>query len=511
LLVNNPTGSGTGSGAVTVAEGATLGGSGVISGPVTLNGSLAPGNNGVGFLTISNNLVVNGAAALQYGLGSNLCQMVVTGDLSLNGTLNINDAGGFTAGVYTLLTYSGTLSYNGLTIGNVPAGYLYSVDTNTAGQVNLTVLFPPSTVTVDVGFLYDQVGNYAPSTSIAVLVADTGNNGFVDPQPDSPLAVGATWGADDKIIGLWELADSGGAEGTLYYSTVVDYIQGIAPGQKLQLYWFPSLTLASNTVGVTSYGKYSDTNSPPLDGGDPWQIPGGNSSAYLTLYTLIYGGSVPDSDTLASFSTAVPPGAAFTASPTLGAAPLTVNFTDASTGTVTDWFWDFGDGDTSTAPNPTHSYAVGTYTVTLIASGPAGVSTNIMPGYIQALPPFVAWQLQYFGCTDCPQAAPDADPLGKGMSNTNQFLAGLNPTNSASALRIISVVPQGNDTLITWTTAGGVTNTVQATVGNYSTNNFSNISAPIVVLGHGDTTTNYLDAGAVTNWPTRFYRIRLVP
>src|SRR5205814_797068 len=34
---------------------------------------------------------------------------------------------------------------------------------------------------------------------------------------------------------------------------------------------------------------------------------------------------------------------------------------------------------------------------------------------------FASWQSQYFGCTNCAQAAPDADPFGKGMSNTNQF------------------------------------------------------------------------------------------
>lgn len=46
--------------------------------------------------------------------------------------------------------------------------------------------------------------------------------------------------------------------------------------------------------------------------------------------------------------------------------PLTVRFTDASTGNVTAWAWDFGDGQTSTERNPTHTYAApGDYTVRL--------------------------------------------------------------------------------------------------------------------------------------------------
>lgn len=60
------------------------------------------------------------------------------------------------------------------------------------------------------------------------------------------------------------------------------------------------------------------------------------------------------------------PTAAFTASPTVGAAALTVQFTDQSTGNVSDWLWDFGDGATSTEQNPTHTYtAAGVYDVSL--------------------------------------------------------------------------------------------------------------------------------------------------
>ncbi|MGA2221042.1 MAG: hypothetical protein ABSH21_04550, partial [Verrucomicrobiia bacterium] len=113
--------------------------------------------------------------------------------------------------------------------------------------------------------------------------------------------------------------------------------------------------------------------------------------------------------------------------------------------------------------------------------------------------------------TNCPQAAPDADPLGKGMSNTNQFLAGLNPTNSASALRIISAsVTPSNYVVITWTTAGVRTNVVQGAVGNGSggySNNFSDISGGIIIPIVGDTITNYTDQSGTNE----YYRIRLGP
>ena len=114
LLVNNLRGSGTGSGAVAVASGGTLGGTGVVSGAVTLAGTLSPADsNTVGTLTISNNLVMASGATLSWGLGTNSDRAVVSGNLTLNGALNITDAGGFTSGVYTLFTYGGTLTTNG--------------------------------------------------------------------------------------------------------------------------------------------------------------------------------------------------------------------------------------------------------------------------------------------------------------------------------------------------------------------------------------------------------------
>ena len=83
----------------------------------------------------------------------------------------------------------------------------------------------------------------------------------------------------------------------------------------------------------------------------------------------------------------VAPVAEFTGTPTSGAAPLSVAFTDATTGDVDTWLWDFGDGATSTLQNPTHEYAsVGTYTVNLTATGPAGEDSEAKPDYVEVLP-----------------------------------------------------------------------------------------------------------------------------
>ena len=95
-----------------------------------------------------------------------------------------------------------------------------------------------------------------------------------------------------------------------------------------------------------------------------------------------------------------------------------------------------------------------------------------------------------------------------------EFLAGTNPTNSLSALRIISAVQQSNDVVITWTTAGGHTTVVQAAAGDANggyTTNVIDICDPINISGSGDVTTNYVDVGGATNVPSRYYRVRVVP
>jgi PKD repeat protein len=80
-------------------------------------------------------------------------------------------------------------------------------------------------------------------------------------------------------------------------------------------------------------------------------------------------------DALFYATDAGPPRAAFDAQPARGEAPLEVRFTDRSTGDVTGWSWDFGDGSTSRARNPVHTYAAtGQYLVRLRVGGPGGES-----------------------------------------------------------------------------------------------------------------------------------------
>ena len=98
---------------------------------------------------------------------------------------------------------------------------------------------------------------------------------------------------------------------------------------------------------------------------------------------------VSENGTVVSNPGYIVPVTAFIATPTVGSMPLTVSFTDQSTGSPTSWKWTFGDGNTSTEKNPVHTYnKSGRYTVTLTASNANGSNALTKSSYIVCLKHF---------------------------------------------------------------------------------------------------------------------------
>jgi phospholipase C len=153
----------------------------------------------------------------------------------------------------------------------------------------------------------------------------------------------------------------------------------------------------------------------------------------------------------------------------------------------------------------------GSYPLTVMGTSSNVIHMSAVTLTINAPDPVIPewWMQQYFGCTTCSQAGAAADPDGDGMNNIAEFLSGTDPTNGASAFRIMSVTPQGADVLVTWQTHGGKTNAVQAAPNLGSS--YGDVSSNIILPGSGDLTTNFLDIGAATTNASRFYRVRLVP
>lgn len=104
----------------------------------------------------------------------------------------------------------------------------------------------------------------------------------------------------------------------------------------------------------------------------------------LVLVALL-ASLVPLAGTACSEDEEIPaPVAAFIASLTSGVPGVEVAFTDQSTGEITAWAWEFGDGGTSTSQNPTHTYAAeGDYTVSLMVTGPGGSDTEVKINMIE--------------------------------------------------------------------------------------------------------------------------------
>ncbi|WP_304021979.1 PKD domain-containing protein [Methanospirillum hungatei] len=77
------------------------------------------------------------------------------------------------------------------------------------------------------------------------------------------------------------------------------------------------------------------------------------------------------------------PIASFSADPVSGPTPLHVTFRSESTGTISDWKWDFGDSSHGTGETVTHTYThPGIYTVSVQVHGPDGSSTEVREDYI---------------------------------------------------------------------------------------------------------------------------------
>jgi IPT/TIG domain-containing protein/glycosyl hydrolase family 16 len=119
------------------------------------------------------------------------------------------------------------------------------------------------------------------------------------------------------------------------------------------------------------------------------------------------------------------------------------------------------------------------------------------------------WKEQY-GLNPFDPNLANEDPDGDGMNNLQEYLAGTDPTNSASFFHIISITPQGSDMFVTWECGGGRTNVLQANT-DLVNGAYTNVSGNIILSGTGVTVTNYLDAGAATNASFLYYRIQLVP
>jgi gliding motility-associated-like protein len=130
---------------------------------------------------------------------------------------------------------------------------------------------------------------------------------------------------------------------------------------------------------------------------------------------------------LAGFQSKAQVTANFSANFTVGCAPLLVQFTDLSTGGVTSWNWDLGNGTLSTLPNPSTTYTLpGQYTVTLTVSNGTSSNTKTVTAYINIYgSPVVAFSANdTAGCPPHTVGFTNATTLGTPGAGTYSWIFG---------------------------------------------------------------------------------------
>jgi PKD repeat protein len=235
-------------------------------------------------LTVSNGLNLGSSSMLNFALGTNGTEIVVAGNLSLYGTINISDGGGFGERSFTLFQYSGSLTTNGipgvLSIGTVPNTNLpYQIDISSNGFVNLTV----------------------PSTTLALFTASP-TSGF------APMAVTFTDTSMGPVTNrFWDFGDG---TTTNSVALIVDHTYSSAGTYTVQLIASGTDRVSTNiqTGFIVAYPpcSLSTTNASYTDQGGSGTVtvtPSTNAADWTALsndsWIQITGGSVQTSGTAA--------------------------------------------------------------------------------------------------------------------------------------------------------------------------------------------------------------------
>jgi PKD repeat protein len=259
------------------------------------------------------------------------------------------------------------------------------------------------------------------------------------------------------------------------------------------------------TNRVWHFGDGSSTTTMSTTVVHQYMTPGTNS-----VNLRVYGPSGENMDVQPDLVAVMPAGgdtnagapvASFGAAPTSGTAPLTVTFTDTSTGTITNRSWQFGDGTVinTMATIVIYQYTIpGTDTVQLVVSGPGGSSTNIQANLITVgasgggtLPPPVA----LFGATPTSGTAPltvtftDAS-TGTITNRSWQFGDG-NVINTMATTVIYQYTTPGTDTVqLVVSGPGGSSTNIQANLIAVGTSGGGTNGVPAPVASFGATPTS---------------------
>jgi uncharacterized repeat protein (TIGR01451 family) len=224
-------------------DGGTLSGNGTITADVSNDGAINPGSS-PGTITIAGNFVQSGTGVINAEVGgttpgSGYDQLIVTGNATLAGTINISLFGGFNpsdADTFDLLTWGGTRSgtFANVNLPAYPAGTLspsyepnaFRITADTVGDLQISKTGPPTAVFGQNVTFTIQVKNNGPSPSSSVTVADptpanltfVGNSG--DCTTAFPCALGTVNNGATKTISATYTVSGGAGSNITNTATV---------------------------------------------------------------------------------------------------------------------------------------------------------------------------------------------------------------------------------------------------------------------------------------------------
>ncbi|MFA5416709.1 MAG: PQQ-binding-like beta-propeller repeat protein, partial [Methanoregula sp.] len=199
------------------------------------------------------------------------------------------------------------------------------------------------------------------------------------------------WNYTTQFVMKWIFSSPAVANGVIYIGDEVGWIHAInaSTGTRMWRFYAGELVKSSPAfadgivyVGSEDYKVYAINAS---TGAQVWNFTTGN---FVGSSPVIYEGNVyvGSSDHSLYAIGNYGPDTSFSTNVTSGSVPLTIQFTDTSTGSPTIWNWSFGDGMFSTVQHPVHTYVnPGVFTISLGATNEGGSFTVVRTAYINAI------------------------------------------------------------------------------------------------------------------------------
>ncbi|AKB56537.1 cell surface protein (plasmid) [Methanosarcina barkeri 227] len=241
----------------------------------------------------------------------------------------------------------------------------------------ITVTENPESVLPVANFSTNVSEGYAPlivqftdlSTNAESVSWDFENDGVTDTNKSNPVHEFTTAGT--YTVNL-TASNANGTNSKLGTITVTEKPESVLPVANFTASLTVQFTDISTNNPTQWEWNFGDGTSSTEQ--NPVHVYGSEGTYTVTLVATNDAGSSYVRSMVITVTRLIPV-ASFTADPTEGSAPLTVQFTDTSTNSPTQWNWDFGDGNTSTEQNPVHVFSdEGMYSVTLVAINGDGSS-----------------------------------------------------------------------------------------------------------------------------------------